>query len=88
LKIVDMRIRNDLVLKAYVDIECEGIIIKGFRVIDGKNGVFVSMPREKGKDDKWYDSCYPSDLSVKIALEKLVLDKYYELTQNQLPPEA
>lgn len=43
-------------LKAFVDIEINGLIlIKGLFVMSGKNGLFVSMPRQKGKDNKWYE---------------------------------
>ena len=37
-------------LKAYVDISIDdAIIIKGFKVMDGKNGLFVSMPSVQNK---------------------------------------
>lgn len=43
-------------LKAFVDVSVnDAIIIKGVRVLSGKKGIFVSMPQEQGKDNKWYD---------------------------------
>jgi len=33
----------------------EGIELKGFTLVDGPNGLFVSSPKEKGKDGKYFD---------------------------------
>ena len=88
IKIIDMRLRNDAVLKAYVDIDYYGLIIKGLRVVNGRMGMFVSMPREKGKDEKWYDTCIPANIEVKEAIEKIVLEKYNSMTSTTLPAEA
>lgn len=42
-------------LIAYADVCIGGCaIIKGCRVVRGENGVFVSVPSIKGKDDKYY----------------------------------
>ena len=50
-------------LKAFVTLVIEGILeVDGFKVIDGKNGLFVSVPSHKGtvmedgvKVDKYFD---------------------------------
>jgi len=40
-------------LKAFFDVETsEGILIKGFRLADGKNGLFVSVPSDRDQNDK------------------------------------
>jgi stage V sporulation protein G len=57
-------------LKAFADISVnDSLVIKGLRVVEGKNGLFVSMPREQGKDSKWYDqvSCTSTDVFDDIA---------------------
>ena len=55
--------------KAFFDIETdESIIVKGFKLVDGANGLFVSAPSEKGKDDKYYDRVYvPKELKEQLA---------------------
>jgi len=65
--------------KAFFDIETnEGIVVKGFKLVDGTNGLFVSAPSEKGKDDKYYDQViFPKEL--KKELNDLALQKYKEL---------
>ncbi|MBN1639419.1 MAG: septation protein SpoVG family protein [Ignavibacteriales bacterium] len=61
---------------AYFDIETnDEIIIKGFRIVDGSNGLFVSNPREKGRDEKFHDTVIlPKEM--KDELEKMALEEY------------
>jgi len=42
-------------------------------VMDGKKGMFVSMPREQAKDKKWYDSvrCLTPEVKEEIASKVL-----------------
>ncbi len=32
-----------------------GATFMNMKVIDGKNGMFIAMPQQKGKNDQWYD---------------------------------
>ncbi len=44
-------------LKAFCDISVANrVLIRGVRVVEGERGPFVSMPRQQGKNGKWYDS--------------------------------
>jgi len=66
-------------LKAFCDIAIQdSFLIKGLKVVEGKNGDFVSMPREQGRDEKWYDTFYPLTEEMRENLQKLILEKYYE----------
>jgi stage V sporulation protein G len=64
---------------AFFDIQTqEGIIVKGFRIVNGANGLFVSAPNEKGKDDKYYDTVIiPKEM--KESLDKLALEEYNKI---------
>lgn len=63
--------------KAFVDLSImDAIVINGIRVIEGKDGMFVSMPREEGKDGKWYHTVIPLKREVKEAIDKVVLEAY------------
>lgn len=65
-------------LKAYIDI-CidEALIIKGLRVMDGKNGLFVSLPSVKNKnDEKYYETVSCTNQEVKDDLSGTVLVAY------------
>ena len=63
---------------AFFDLETEeGLNIKGFTLVEGSNGLFASAPREKGKDDKYYDRVYvPKEL--KEQLTEMAVAKYNE----------
>ena len=65
-------------LKAFADITLAGIVIKGFSVVNGSNGLFVSMPRHQGKDGKWYNTVYPTTKELKEQLSEVVLTAYKE----------
>lgn len=62
--------------KAFFDAQTDdGIIIKGFRLVEGANGLFVSPPSEKGKDGKYYDTVIlPKEM--RQDLEKLAMAEY------------
>ena len=63
--------------KAFCDISILGsLVINGLRVVEGKDGLFVSMPREEGKDGKWYNTVIPLKREVKDQIERIVLEAY------------
>lgn len=63
--------------KAFCDISLgDAFIVKGFRVVEGKEGLFVSMPREPGKDGKWYTRFVPLKNEVRDELSRIVLEAY------------
>ena len=77
-EVVDIRkVIGDGNLKAFADVKvADGLIIKGFTVMKGKSGVFVSMPRRPGKGGQWFDTITPTSESVKDELESKVLEAY------------
>lgn len=63
--------------KAFCDISIlDSLVINGLRVVEGKDGLFVSLPREEGKDGKWYNTVIPLKREVKDEIEKIVLEAY------------
>ena len=63
--------------KAFCDLSVsDSLVIKGLRVVEGEKGLFVSMPREEGRDGKWYNTVIPLKREVKDEIEKLVLEAY------------
>jgi stage V sporulation protein G len=64
-------------VKAFVDI-CvnDALIIKGLRVVDGKEGMFVAMPSEQGKDERWYERVRCLNKEIKTLVEQTVLEGY------------
>lgn len=72
------RFNGESKLKAFVDITLAGLVIKGLRVVEGKNGLFVGMPRQQGKDGKWYNSVCPATKEIHQELTDFVLAAYKE----------
>ena len=66
-------------LKAVSNLVIEGcFVVKNVRVIDGKNGLFVSMPSRQNADGKYSDICFPIRSEVREQIEKEVLNAYHE----------
>ncbi len=64
-------------LKAFVDIALnESLLLKGLRIVEGRNGLFVSMPREKGKDNRWYETVHPMSKQIKAQISQAILSVY------------
>lgn len=78
MKIVNLRKYNgDSNLKAFFNVETnEGMVVKGFKIVSGQSGLFVSNPSEYSKkDDKWFDDVFiPREL--KDELEKESIQEY------------
>lgn len=73
------RFETDRPLKAFVDIVInDALLIKGVRVMDGKKGLFVSMPREQSKDKKWYDTIRCLTDEIRDQITETVLSAYNE----------
>ncbi len=66
-------------LKAFCDLAVGNLfLIRGLRVVDGKKGLFVSMPRQQGKDSRWYDTVKPLSDEAKAEAERVVLEAYQQ----------
>ena len=64
-------------LRAFADVAIsELLLIRGLRVVEGKNGLFVGMPRQQGKNGQWYQIILPLNEEVKNQFEDLVLGAY------------
>ena len=64
-------------LKAFCDVMVgDHLLIKGIRVIEGRLGPFVSMPRQQNREGKWFDSVIPMTRGMKAELTRAVMDAY------------
>lgn len=54
-KVVRANQVNDTV---FFDMEVNGVTIYGCKVVEGKNGDFISFPSHKGKDGKYYNHAW------------------------------
>ena len=70
-------IEGDKPLKAFADVAInDAVLIKGIKVIEGREGLFMSMPQDQGKDKKWYESVRCLSNEVRQQIAEFVLTAY------------
>ena len=66
-------------VKAYCDLAVGDLfLLKGLRVVAGKKGLFISMPRQLGKDGKWYDHVVTLSDDTRKAVGQVILAAYQQ----------
>lgn len=83
LKITDIRIRlaqnTDSKLKAVASITIDDcFVVHDIKVLEGKQGYFVSMPSRKTPEGEYKDVAHPINTPTREEINKLVLAKYEE----------
>ena len=51
--------------------------VTGLRVIEGRNGLFVSMPSKKLPSGEYQDIAFPASKAVRDEIQNLILDAYH-----------
>ncbi len=73
------RLATESAIKAFVDVNInDSLLIKGFRIVEGPRGFFVTMPQEKGKNDRWYNTVHCLSTDIKNLVVDSVLKAYRE----------
>ena len=63
-------------IKAFFDLETEeGFTVKGFKLVQGINGLFVGFPSQKGNDEEYYDTVW-ADKELREELSQMAIDYY------------
>ena len=73
-------------IRAFFDLQTEeGFTIKGFKLVEGINGLFVGFPSQKGSDDEYYDTVW-ADRDVKEQVNQLAVKTYGQevMSPNQV----
>ena len=87
-KIDKMRKGNWGKIVAFFDLKFVGMTshfdmtIKGFKLVEGVNGKFVSMPSQKGNDDEYHDTVW-TDKDTREIINKLA-EKAYNSDDKQV----
>lgn len=64
-------------LKAMVILEVEDcLMINSVKIVEGKKGLFVSMPQYKNKNGDYKDIVYPNSKEKRNSLTALILAEY------------
>jgi stage V sporulation protein G len=76
-------------LKAYVSIvfdEC--FLVSDLKVIQGPNGVFVSMPSKRKKNGEFKDIAHPLNRDTRERMERRILSEYERVRAEAPRPPA
>ena len=74
-------------IKAFFDLQTEdGFTIKGFKMVEGTNGMFVGFPSQKNKDDEYHDTVW-ADKDVKDQVTELAKKEYESSTEQVMNTE-
>ena len=57
--------------------------VTGIKIVEGKDGPFVAMPNQMGKDRKHHDICFPTTSAMREALNTAVMDAYRGVLEQQ-----
>ena len=71
------RLTRESRVKAFVDLGInDAILIKGLRIVQGKKSLFVSMPTEQGKNERWYERVRCLNQDIRSLIAQKVLEAY------------
>ena len=69
---------NHNLLKAFVDIRINGVLVKNIRVFKDRDGnVSLVMPKQQAKNGKWYETVSLLGDELKQELQETVLEAFY-----------
>ena len=76
MKIGEMKKGSWSKIRAFFDIiTTDGFTLKGFKLVEGINGLFVGFPSQKGKDEEYHDTVW-ADKELKVEVNKLAIAEY------------
>ena len=79
MKITDVRVRivdkEKLKASASITID-ECFVVHDIKVIQGNEGLFISMPSRKTADGEFKDIAHPINTDTRAMLEQTVIDAY------------
>ena len=75
-------------LRAFFDLRTtDGFVIKGFKIVEGINGMFVGMPSNKNKEGEYSDAVF-ADKELRAELEKLAMREYGQDSVSNKPTSS
>ena len=89
MEITEVRIslRDEERLKAFANVTFDNeFVVRGLKVIRGKDGHFVAMPSRRRPNGRHQDVAHPINLKMREYLESKVLDAYYAELEKQTCP--
>ena len=73
-------------LKAFVSVVFDHcFMVNDIKVIQGKDGLFLSMPSRRKKSGEFKDVAHPLNNETRRLLEEKVLDEYRRMANDETP---
>jgi stage V sporulation protein G len=86
MQITDVKVRklfDEGPMKAIVSVTFDGqLAVHDIKVINARDKYFIVMPSRKNPDDTYRDIVHPINSHFRAALEKAVIEAYYEALEN------
>ena len=86
MQITDVKVRklfDEGPMRAIVSVTFDGqLAVHDIKVINAREKYFIVMPSRKNPDDTYRDIVHPINSQFRIALEKAVIDAFYEALEN------
>jgi len=80
---INIFLRNSESLLAIAHIIIDDcFIVKSIKIIEGKNGPFISMPNTRNKNGQHRDICHPLNTETRNEIETRIIAKYNEVKNN------
>lgn len=57
------------------------LCVTGITIIEGKNGLFVSMPQAKNKDGEYHDIVFPITKEGRKAINDKIIEEYKKVAE-------
>ena len=70
-------------LLANFSVNLGGLILKNFKIVEGKNGEFVSFPSTEGNGE-YYDTLYFLNVADREEFSELALQDFFEFYENEV----
>ncbi|MFH0883155.1 MAG: SpoVG family protein [bacterium] len=81
---ININLRDEDKLKAFVNITFDDVfVVRGLKIIEGGQGLFVCMPSRKLPDGTYKDIAHPIDNDFRSKIEQRILGVYEKLRSQQ-----
>ncbi len=80
---ININLRDEEKLKAFVNITFDDVfVVRGLKVIEGGQGLFVCMPSRKLPDGTFKDIAHPISNEFRNEIEAQILEVYNKLREE------
>ena len=85
LEITEIRItlRDDDKLRGFASVTLDNcFVVRGLKIIEGANGMFVAMPNRRRKDGTFQDIAHPINMGTREWMENQIITAYKQELQR------